>query len=756
MDRVGGQQPIGGETRRLDAYDKVTGETNYVEDISMPGLLYAKVLRSPYHHARLLSLDGSVAAQLPGVIRIITADDIPGVNGFPGYSRDEPILTPVGETVKAKGAAVALVVANSSETAYFGLQAIKAEYDLLAHTFDLREAINGVPQIYKGGNLLNKHQVAHGDLEKEFAKSDVIIEASYQTAFQEHSALERESALGYIDEEGRVIILGGTHEPHWQQQWIAEMLQLDLERVRFITVPMGGSFGGKQDPWPNLAAALAAYIVNKPVQLVFTRGESFEASPKRHPYHLDYKIGATSDGRLMVLKASIDQNTGAYDADGYYIPEYAVVASGGAYHWEAVDAQARSFYTNAPKCGQFRGFGTPQSTFALECSLDELAQKLGEDPIEFRLKNIITQSSNTFLGYPVAESLGYRNVLESLQPRYQEFQADIEAFNAKAGNSPYRKGVGVAGMWYRFGKSGSLRIEAHAELSQEGHFIIYCSAPDYGQGTTTTMAQLAAETLGISRDQIQMVNADTALTPDSGVQGASRATYWVGNAVCEAAKNLKMEIISVAAEMLDRNPDTLTFADYQVVGKTGPTVSTSLSNLAAEFEQMGKPRKVLGAFDLSSQFLDEKRPMYTPHFATGGHLAEVCVDMETGEVKVTRFVAVHDVGRVINQMGAEGQVEGGVIMGLGSALTESYLPGKTKGFSDYILPMIGEIPEIEVLLVEVPSYQGPMGAKGLGETATLASTPAIINAVSRAIGARVREIPATPERVLEAIHKNRF
>jgi nicotinate dehydrogenase large molybdopterin subunit len=701
-------------------------------------------------------MDPHQSMALPGVESIITAEDIPGENGFPGYSHDEPILTPLGETLKMKGAPFALVIANTPDNAQKAMQAVQVEYEVLAHTFDAAEALSEqAPQIYPNGNFLNSHQVCHGDLEAAFAQSDLIVETRYATAFQEHSALERESALGYIDEQGRVTVVGSTHEPHWQQGWIAEMLNFDLDQVRFISPPMGGSFGGKQDPWPNLAAGLAAFMTGQAVRLVFSRVDSFDASPKRHPYQLDYKIGATKEGHLTGMQVRIDQNTGAYDADGYFIPEYAVVASGGAYRWQAVDNHARSIYTNAPKCGQFRGFGTPQSTFALECTLDELIQELGENPLEFRLRNIIAQDSQTFLGYPIAESLGYREVLEALQPRYQEFLAQADQFNAKNTNTPYRKGVGVSGMWYRFGKSGSLRIEAQAELTREGKFTIFCSAPDYGQGTGTAMAQMGAETLGVSRDLIHLVNADTALTPDSGVQGASRATFWVGNAVCQAAQNLKTEIISCAAELMDSDPAELQLDDGQVINRRDASQAISLADVATGIEHMGKSRKVLGVFDPSPDFPEETRPSYTPHFATGAHLAEVIVDRQTGCVDVTRFVAVHDVGRVINRRGAQGQVEGSILMGIGSALYEEYLPDLTDGFVNYILPMVKEMPQMETILVEVPGLAGPFGAKGLGETAMLASTPAVINAVSRAIGVRLRQIPATPERVLGMIKQKR-
>jgi len=749
MNDFNDQQPIGGESRRIDAHGKVTGQTRYVEDISMPGMLHARVLRSPHHHARLLSLDISAAFHVPGVVRIITAEDIPGVNGFPEYSHDEPLLTPVGETLKTKGAPITLVVADTLESAQAGLDAVLVEYESLPHNFEAD--LHSAP-IYASGNRLKDHQVIQGDVEATFSISTTILETRYTTSYQEHTALERESTLGFLDEEGRVTVMGATHEPHWQRNWIADALGLPREKVRFITPPTGGSFGGKQDPWPLVAAGLMTHLTQKPVKLIYSRPETFVATPKRHPYQLDYKIGTNRDGKLTGIQVRIEANTGGYDSAGYYIPEYAAMAAGGAYQWQAADIYAQSIYSNGPKSGQFRGFGSPQSTFGLECTLDEMIQLLDDDPIAFRLRNKIEQDSITFLGYPVAENLGYTEVLEALRPRYEDFRKSVEAFNTDYSSTSIRAGVGVAGMWYRFGKSGTLRIEAHAELGLDGRFVVYCSAPDYGQGIGTVFLQLAAETLKIPREHIDLVNADTALTPDSDVQGASRATYWVGNAVCEAVETLKVELLGTAAEILDCDPGSLELNAQDIFNSTNPAEKISLMDLADEFERSGKSRRVRGFFDPSPLFPEASRPSYTPHFVTGAHMAEVHVDIETGETKVIRYVAVHDVGRVINRMGAEGQVEGSVIMGVGTALTEAYVPGKTTGLSDYILPMIGEIPEIEVLLVEVPSRQGPLGAKGLGEAAMLPSTPAIINAVSRAIGVRIREIPATPERVLNAIH----
>jgi CO/xanthine dehydrogenase Mo-binding subunit len=312
-------------------------------------------------------------------------------------------------------------------------------------------------------------------------------------------------------------------------------------------------------------------------------------------------------------------------------------------------------------------------------------------------------------------------------------------------------GVGLAGMWYRFGKSGSLRIETQAELARDGHFIIYCSAPDYGQGIGTVMLQLAAEALGTRRDCLELVNADTARTPDSGIQGASRATYFIGSSVINAAQNLKLQIIATAAEMIDRDPSDLALWSDCVAAKSDASHSVALTAVAEEMDRLGKLRKATGIFDLSPQFPQETRPEYIPMITTGAQVALVRVDMETGQVEVKRIAAAHDVGRTINPSDAIGQIQGAIVMGVGTALLEEYQPGLTTGFANYILPMIDDVPDLEVYLVEVPSYYGPHGAKGLGEAAILPTAPAIINAVSRAIGRRIRRVPATPERVFEAI-----
>ena len=323
----------------------------------------------------------SRAAHMPGVRRIITWMDIPNVNGFPSYSIEEPVLTPVGDTLRMRGAPIALVVAESMEQAQVALEAVEMELEALPYTFEMEEALKpGALHIAGDANVLSRFQVNHGNLDGAFSASDHIVEATFETAFLEHAALERESLLGMIDEDGRITVVGGTHQPHMQQRLIAEMLGLPQDQVRVIVPPMGGSFGGKQDPWPFTAVGLATYHLRQPISLIYSRENRLTHLPSVIRTMCNCKIGATDAGELTGLQVRIDCNTGGYDGGGRFITNYAVTAAGGAYRWQAADAVARSVYTNGPKSGQFRGFGTAQSTFALECALDELIEELGDDP----------------------------------------------------------------------------------------------------------------------------------------------------------------------------------------------------------------------------------------------------------------------------------------------------------------------------------------------------------------------------------------
>ncbi|MBI4786568.1 MAG: molybdopterin-dependent oxidoreductase [Chloroflexi bacterium] len=740
---------LGGSGERHAGWERVSGATRFVEDIRLPNLHYARVVRSPHFHARVVALDPSPALKIPGVVRVLTAQDVPGEDGLAGYSLDEHLLAPVGGKVRMIGDPIALVIGDSRQAAARGAQAVRVEYEILPHTTEITHALEpDALLIHDQGNLLASDSIQRGDVASALSASEVVVETKYETSFQAHMALEREAALGFIDEQGRVAVMCANHEPHWNRDYLARILGLPPEQIRVITPPIGGSFGGKQDTWPLAAVALAAYHVRQRVQIAYTRREVMDAAPKRHPYTCDCVVGAQSDGTLTAMKFDAQINKGAYDSAGRWIANYAVTASVGPYRWAAIDAQARAIYSNGPKAGQFRGFGTPQATFAMECALDELSERLGLDPLELRVRNALHEDDITGLGCRADETLGYREVLDALCPDYQAARARVAAFNAHA--APHlRRGVGLAGMWYRFGKFGRPVSRAEAELGLDGRITIYCSSADFGQGIETVFSQIAAESLGVPRAALRLVNADSARTPDGDVTGASRSTYWVGGAVADAARRLRATMLATAAEMLGQSPDALT---WRADGVTSERASVSFAQIAQELERCGIARRAAGRMDLSTQFPhNERAGQYLAMFVTGAHVAEVEVDLRTGETRVLTVIAAHDVGRAINRRDAEGQIEGSVMMGLGSVLIEEFIPGLSRGYSDYMIPTMRSTPEIRVRLVEVASRYGPWGAKGLGEAAMLPAAPALVNAISRAIGARVRKLPATSERVLAAI-----
>lgn len=742
---------VGGSLERHRGWERVSGATRYAEDMQLANLHYMRVVRSPYFHARVVHLDAAPALDIAGVVRVLTAEDVPGENGLSDYSQNEHLLAPVGGKVRMIGDPIVLVIGVSPEAAGRGAAAVRVEYEQLPYTTEIAGALEpDALLIHEGGNLLASDTIQAGDVASALVESDVRVETNYRTSFQAHMSLERESGVGYIDEAGRVTIVCGNHEPHWNCDHLAYILGLPREQIRIITPPMGGSFGGKQDIWPLAALALAVYHLRQPVQLAYTRQEVMNAATKRHAYDCRCIVGAKKDGALTGMRFEARVNTGAYDSAGRYIANYANTASIGPYRWQAAEARAWMIYSNGPKAGQFRGFGSPQATFAMECTLDELTQQLNVDPLEFRMQNALTNSDVTVLGYRAGETLGYREVLEAIRPDYEAARKRTLAFNENR-KSSRRRGVGLAGMWYRFGKYGRPTSQAQVELGLDGRFTIYSSACDYGQGIETVLCQLAAENLRVSRAVLNLVNADSASTLDGDVTGASRSTYWVGGAVGDASRRLRAAILATASEMLGQPPDRLALTDESVQSLAGLS-SVTLREVAQEMERCGEPRRVHGRMDLRAQFPDnERNALYLPMFVTAAHVAEVEVNVETGETRVLSVSAAHDVGHAINPRDAEGQIEGSIVMGLGSVLMEEFVPGLSTGFSNYMIPTMRSTPEIRVHLVEVPSRYGPWGAKGLGEAAMLPVAPALVNALSRAIGVRVRRLPATGERILAAI-----
>ena len=756
---------VGGDLRRLEAVGKVTGEEQYAGDMRRAGMLYACVVRSPYARARITAIHTQMARAVPGVTAVYTAEDIPGVRQFDSYRGSraveesapdsgasyQPVLA--SERVRMVGEPVALVVAESPQAAEAGRRAVVVDYRPEGPVLDpedvLRAATAGAGQT--GDVFERDHRVA-GNAAAALAAADLRLSAEYRMGAQDYATLEPQAMLAYVDEHQRLVVVAPTHQPHARQEQIAEMLGLSAERVRVIAAPMGGSFGSRHHFWPVVAVALPAFLTGRPVRLVYSRREALEASQKRHAFRIRTDIGARADGHLIGMRAQALGNAGGYGG----APEIAmdvVVAGIGPYGWQAVDYDCTVVHTNGPSGGAFRGYGMPQGTLGLECALDELCTRIGVDPWDLRMANALDGAGRTATGESFDEPFAFKKVLETIHPDWRRLQTERDV--ARAQSAPdERVGVGLAAGWYQFGKGGTLRSVARAELGLNGRVTLYFTVQNSGQGLETVMSQLASEALGIPRTAIDWVNSDTDLTLDSNVTGACRSTYWVGGAIANAAQALKLALLGTAAEMLNVTPNGLELT-AEAVWDPASQKKVTLREVAAEIERTGAPRSFLGAQDLEDRYPREIRPKYLGQFVVGVAIARVSVNTRSGKTVVPEVIVAQDVGRAINPQDLRGQIEGAVVMELGASLMEEYFPGQTVDFKSYRIPRISDAPQIGVHLVEIPSRHGPHGAKGAGEAVMGHTRAALLNAIADATGVRVRELPATPGRILRALASQR-
>ncbi|MCP4167437.1 MAG: molybdopterin-dependent oxidoreductase [Chloroflexi bacterium] len=761
------EHAIGGHLRRLNAVDKVTGVTHYAGDISLPGMLCIKVLRSPHAHARIVSIDTGPAQAISGVRGVFTAADIPGVTQFSdaldmkealtveedsGHTL-EPILA--SERVRMIGEPIAFVVAVDVASALAGVEAIRVTYEPLPTLNDPQEALQpSAPHLHPQGNCYETHRIRKGDVQTAGTLAGVSLSAEYEMPSQDHVTMEPEAIVAYTDDAGRVVVIGPTQQPHVRRFQIASMLAIPPEKVRVIASEMGGSFGGRHYFWPVVAIALPAYLLRQPLQLVFTRRETFAATFKRHPFRFNYTIDARCDGKLLSLRADAIGNAGPYGG----APDIAalVAQSGiGPYDWQAIDYDVRIAHTNWANSGAFRGYGMPQGTMALECSLDELAVRLDIDPLDLRMHNAVDQGSGTTLGQPFDESFAFKEILETIRPEWQALRIETEQVRQSAIEKDY-VGSGLAAAWYRYSKAGATKVTAQAGLDLQGRITLYYSAVRAGQGLDSVMSQFASHVLGVPREAIVLVNGDTDTTISSEIYGGSRSTYWIGGAIRNASRVLKQAIIGTAAEMIDIAPGQLGLAAHRVYMREDPRRSVTLQAVAQEWQYHGQPLRYTGTFDLSNH-LPATDPGYIPgHFVVGMSLAQVRVNRKSGRVKVERIVVAQDVGRAINPVDLQGQIEGAVVMELGATLLEEFIPDLTLDFKRYRIPRIGDVPDIKIHLVEASGKHGPMGAKGVGEAVMGHTRAAILNAIYNATGVRMRCIPVTPARMRDAISEQGF
>jgi CO/xanthine dehydrogenase Mo-binding subunit len=740
---------IGRSIPRVGAFEKVTGTALFSADIELNAPLTLKALRSDRPHAEIVSIDLEKAMAIEGVAAVFTAKDVPGKNRTGIIVKDQPILAT--EKVRCIGEPVALVAAETEAAAERALKAIEVVYRDLPAVFDPETAMaEGAPCVHAKGNVMATRAIRRGDAAAAFARCRSVIEKTYRTTFVEHNYIEPDAGAGFVDSDGTLVIYASTQNPHYDHQDVVTVLGLPDEKVRIIQAATGGGFGSKLDLNVQAFIGLALYHLQRPVRYVYTREEAYLATAKRHPLVMRMKTGTDANGRLLALQATIICDTGAYASYGPAVANRAPVHATGPYEIENVDILSYGVYTNNPFCGAMRGFGTPQIAFAHESQIDLHAQDLGRDPLAMRRLNAQRVGSTTATGQVLSASVGIGDCLSAIQPYYEDARRSWAGKPA----GPYRKrGIGIGAMWYGIGNTGVQNPStARVEMSLKGAVTVFTGCADIGQGSSTVLAQIAAEVLGLEVRDIRLVAADTKHTTNAGATSASRQTYISGNAVKQAAEKLAEVLKTEAVNRLKVAKSALVIAGGYVAVREAPEQRVSLAELARRAHSRGIALTWQGYFDPETVPLDPQTGQGVPYatYAFAAQLALVSVDVLTGEVAVEKIVAAHDVGRAVHPENVIGQICGGVAMGLGFALMEEFEPGQTASMKDYHIPTCADMPEIVPIIVESPEPSGPFGAKGVGEPALIPTAPAVLNAIADALGTRIYALPANLERVLAA------
>jgi aldehyde oxidoreductase len=741
---------VGARLIRLDGQKKVDGCEIFGADEIPAGALRLRVIRSPYHRARFQfgDLDAFVQSH-PGLLLVLTAKDVPGVDCYGVIPRfaDQPVFA--HNEARYRGEAVAAIVGDPDALDGLDLNSFPVRWHELPAIQTIDQALaEDAPRIHasRAQNVLVRGRVVLGDVDKALAEADVVVQGEYETGFVEHAYIEPEA--GFARRVGDTIeIQACTQSPYMDRNDIAKVLGIAPEKVRIIPTAVGGGFGSKLDLSVQPFIALAAWKLNRPVRMVYSRTESIVSTTKRHPARMKLRAGAMNHGKLIALDFAADFNTGAYSSWGPTVAGRVPVHASGPYYIPNYRALTRAVHTNIVPSGAFRGFGVPQAAIAQEQLYDDLADKIGMDRLEFRILNALEPQTPTVTGQVLGEGVGIRACFEALRSKWKASREQVAHFNQPQ-KGPLRRGVGVAGMWYGCGNTSlpnpsTVRIG----LKRNGRISLHQGAVDIGQGSNTIVTQICADALGAPIAQFDLVSGDTSITPDCGKTSASRQTFVTGKAAHMAATELREEILKLAGAC---SCASIAFDNAVTVIKEG--LSTILDLSTIPLDQHGYVITCEATFDPPITPLDENG-QGVPYavFGFGAHMAEVEVDIELGTVRVLNVTAAHDVGRAINPTLIEGQIEGGVAQGLGMALMEEFFPGKGENLHDYLIPSAGDVPPIESILIEDPSPIGPFGAKGIGEQAVIPTAPAILNAIHDATGVRIHRTPATPDRVRAAI-----
>jgi xanthine dehydrogenase molybdenum-binding subunit len=688
---------------------------------------------------------------------VLTHDDVPGSKNHGLIYSDWPVLC--SDKVRYVGDAVAIVAADSLEIARHALDLIAVEYERLPVVDNPVDALKPETVVVNDGtghgNLLKHIHVEKGDVEAGFAQADVIVEKEYHSPFYEQAYLEPECSIGRVLENGRIEVIVGSQIPYEDRRQIAAALGVDESRVRVRGALIGGGFGGKEDIAGQIHAALLAQHTGRPVKMLYSRHESLLTHPKRHATIIRLKTGARRDGTLVASEATIYGDSGAYASLGDKVMTRAATHAAGPYHVPNVKIDCYAMYTNNPPAGAFRGFGVTQSAFAVESNMDEIAHALELDPFELRRQNGLKIGDTTSTGQVVRESAG---LVECIRLVENEVKRTTSKHGAAEESGPTAMAWGFACAYKNTGLGGGApdKSAAEVEVFEDGTAQVRTSAAEIGQGLPTILAMIAAEELGLPYERVRVLLSDTDLTPDGGPTTASRQTFVTGNAARLAAKGMREILALTASEYLEAPPEQLVFKDG-LVSRNGHRLP--LEEVVKRAREEQRPTRFLYEYMApATKPLGVEGDMHFG-FSYAAQAAQVEVNLETGEVHVLRIVTATDIGRAINPLALQGQVEGGIMMCLGNALTEEFIVENGQVWTDvlakYKMPSIKHTPAIVSYLVEDEISSGPYGAKGVGEISSIPTTPAITNAIYNAVGVRIQRLPVDQDSLLRAIKARR-